>query len=253
MKKILYGGNLDRIPMSHWQELENRRKYLDWLGEKLKFSTMDSWYKLRDTNLLSNGGGHLLRLYDGSLGKMLSSIYSDTTWHPWIIREMESSVDPSEIRSWIEWVGKNLNVWNPEDWYRIRRSSILEFIGAKNILSIGGGTLSIPFRIAYPEIEWYPWLFQEMDANYWYQLSNQRKFYDWLAEQINVRSLEDWYNITIRDVVDRGGGGILILYQDDNQWMEKEKFSRRTYLVNSLRASLHILSSIGMFDIILFV
>jgi hypothetical protein len=45
--------------------------------------------------------------------------------------------------------------------------------------------------------------------NYWVNPENQSRFFSELAETLNIKKLEDWYNVETRDVEKHGGGSLL--------------------------------------------
>jgi hypothetical protein len=61
----------------------------------------------------------------------------------------------------------------------------------------------------YPEHTWHPWRFRHVPRGYWNDVGNQRKYFDWLARELNVNKLDDWYQIGNEDVKQRDGAGIL--------------------------------------------
>ncbi len=51
----------------------------------------------------------------------------------------------------------------------------------------------------YPEHEWLPWKFRRhTPTGFWNDQSNQRKFVEWAATELQVKEMDDWYNITYR-------------------------------------------------------
>ena len=47
----------------------------------------------------------------------------------------------------------------------------------------------------YPNYEWLPWQFEK--ATHFFESSeNQKKWIDWAKTQLNVRDMNDWYQIT---------------------------------------------------------
>ena len=48
---------------------------------------------------------------------------------------------------------------------------------------------------AYPNYQWLPWKFNQTPKGYWKDIQNQRKCLDYLAKELNVKELDDWYNI----------------------------------------------------------
>jgi hypothetical protein len=48
----------------------------------------------------------------------------------------------------------------------------------------------------YPEYEWLPWRFETTPKYFWNDISNQRKFMEWLQKENKFKDLKDWYKIT---------------------------------------------------------
>jgi hypothetical protein len=65
----------------------------------------------------------------------------------------------------------------------------------------------LALRAVYPEYHW-----QEqgnhLPQGYWNSLQNQRQFFDSLAKKFNIQKPEDWYKITVDEVVHNGGSFI---------------------------------------------
>lgn len=36
----------NNVPINYWRSAENQRKYMDWLGEKLGFNSIEDWYSI---------------------------------------------------------------------------------------------------------------------------------------------------------------------------------------------------------------
>jgi len=53
-------------------------------------------------------------------------------------------------------------------------------------------------------------------VGYWEDIINQRNFFDWLYEQLNMTNLDDWYNFTCRDVNNHGGKYLMRHYYKDS-------------------------------------
>ncbi len=50
----------------------------------------------------------------------------------------------------------------------------------------------------YPEHKWLPWKFQQqVPMGYWEDPSNQKKFLDWAATELEIKEMSDWYNVTL--------------------------------------------------------
>jgi hypothetical protein len=52
-----------RVPAGFWDDLDNCRRYVRWLGETLGIKSTQEWQSVRRRDLLANYGGGLLTLY----------------------------------------------------------------------------------------------------------------------------------------------------------------------------------------------
>src|SRR5688500_5103672 len=41
------------------------------------------------------------------------------------------------------------------------------------------------------------------------QQTDNRRFFDWLGEQLGYKHMDDWYRVTLKDIYKHGGKGIL--------------------------------------------
>jgi hypothetical protein len=81
------------------------------------------------------------------------------------------------------------------------------FSNLKDIIRIGGGTLlytyyknspSLLINTIYPEYHLLPWKFTVNPNNFWNNIENQRKFFDWAALQLGIKNYTDWYKILVK-------------------------------------------------------
>lgn len=67
----------------------------------------------------------------------------------------------------------------------------------------------------YPDIEIFPWMFQEnAPYQFWKHEKNRKKFFDWLMTELGYKCMEDWYTITQEDIQKNGGVGLLKYYNN---------------------------------------
>jgi hypothetical protein len=50
----------------------------------------------------------------------------------------------------------------------------------------------------YPENEWLPWKFSRCPSTFWDDLKNQRKFMEWAANELKIKEMRDWYNVSFK-------------------------------------------------------
>ncbi len=49
--------------------------------------------------------------------------------------------------------------------------------------------------MVYPEYDWIPWKFKQVPRGFWADEKNHRKFFDWLAKELNMKTLQDWQSV----------------------------------------------------------
>ena len=50
----------------------------------------------------------------------------------------------------------------------------------------------------YPEYDWLPWRFPSVPKQYWENKSNHKKLAEWLARELNIKEMDDWYKVTTK-------------------------------------------------------
>jgi hypothetical protein len=48
----------------------------------------------------------------------------------------------------------------------------------------------------YPEHQWLPWKFESCHRGYWENMTEQRKYLDWVAKELKIKEFSDWYKIS---------------------------------------------------------
>eukprot|EP01118_Nematostelium_gracile_P009458 TRINITY_DN3194_c0_g2_i1.p1 TRINITY_DN3194_c0_g2~~TRINITY_DN3194_c0_g2_i1.p1 ORF type:complete len:313 (+),score=53.49 TRINITY_DN3194_c0_g2_i1:151-1089(+) len=111
-----------------WDHQQSHKDFLDHLAQKLKVTKMEDWYNIHYIQIRKNGGAGLLRRYQNSPSKMITSIL---TYHKWNLAHFTHK----PIRVWnimqfqedlIHRLQKELNIVHMEDWYRVTKEQICE-------------------------------------------------------------------------------------------------------------------------------
>jgi hypothetical protein len=68
------------VPNGYWNNMENQKQFIDWLGKHLGFNLKEDWYNISSNDIKENGGGTLLRMYGHSPYKLIESIYPEHKW-----------------------------------------------------------------------------------------------------------------------------------------------------------------------------
>src|SRR5690349_16624885 len=92
-----------RLPAGLWSDPQNYRKFLDWLGKRLAFNTIEDWYKLTKDDVVRYGGNGLLKRYP-SVPQLVTSIYTEHQWLPWKFAQTDFWEKPNNIRQYFDWL-----------------------------------------------------------------------------------------------------------------------------------------------------
>lgn len=151
---------------------------------------------------------------------------------PWLHGRVPNGFwDERENRvCYLKWLGQQFGFLRPEDWYQTRKHHFQK--------TGGGGLLRNEYRSSVlramqdylPDYDWKPWLFGGAPNGFWKSPENRRCYMNWLAEQLGIEKVEDWYGVTGADFFDHHGGGLLnnefkgsvqallLDYRPDFQW-----------------------------------
>jgi hypothetical protein len=71
-----------QVPDGFWDNTDNHRAYLLWLGKQLGYTQMSDWYAIKKKDYLKYHGGYLLgRFYGNSPSAMVQQVFSDHLWN----------------------------------------------------------------------------------------------------------------------------------------------------------------------------
>jgi hypothetical protein len=249
----------DNVSYGFWKNPQNGKNFMDWLGISLGFQNRNDWYTITKNIIRNNGGNGLLARYGNSRSALLSGIYSD---HPWDKYKFTTLYWNQSHRNFMEWLGRQLGFQKMEDWYSVTYYSICSF-GGKGLLSKYGNSPSKLLISVFPDHNWVLFKFQSVPMGFWMKENNCRGYLDWLGEQLGFQSREDWYNISTKDICDRGGHRLLAkygnspakmvqsVYADDiwfpwkfsNSKMYQLDQQQRLNLIDWLQSKLQVISS----------
>lgn len=70
-------------------------------------------------------------------------------------------------------------------------------LGGSGILKHYDGSLSNLLSLNYPEYDWLPWRFAQLQKNFW-TINHQKNFIKWAERELKITNMSDWYKITTR-------------------------------------------------------
>src|ERR1700722_3211815 len=107
-------------------------------------------------------------------------------------------------------LGKQLEFNKMNDWYNITACDIING-GGSGLLNKYGNSPSKLIMSIYSNHEWKQSNFNKQ-IGYWDNEENQLKFLNELGKQLEFNQMNDWYNITVKDINENGGSGLLDKY-----------------------------------------
>ena len=192
-----------------------------WVATKLNVKEMHDWYNVTNQVLpfhflvlilkdLAQLHGRTLLYRYSSLYQLLSTVFPDYNWEPWKFNKIPRNIldDINTQRKFLEWAGKQLNVKEMSDWYKVTykvyKNQCFSFIFKKDVFNLGGSrvltrnsdSLYKTLQNVFPEYEWCFWKFDHCPRHYWHTLENQRKFMEWAGKELKIKDINDWYNVT---------------------------------------------------------
>ena len=119
--------------------------------------------------------------------------------------------NPNYTKQFVEWLGKQLSVKKLDDWYQIKRETFEDYTGAAPLQNHFGDSPSNMLKTVYPDHKWEPWKFSDGGnvRKYWKETENQKEYLNWLATQLGIQKMEDWYDITLDQVKKNEGFGLI--------------------------------------------
>jgi hypothetical protein len=116
-----------------------------------------------------------------------------------VVRRVTTCNDIKHESKLLDEFGEELGIKVSEDWYKV--STPLESL-PKQLKSIirnfGSWATAIPHF--YPQFDWKIWQFRSVPVGFWEIIQNQRNFFDWIADCVNIQQQEDWYEFTCNDI-----------------------------------------------------
>jgi len=157
---------------------------------------------------------------------MLSTLYPTHPWQPWklTVTPRDWWSNDSNQLEYFKWLTKELKIEELSQWYNVTAESI-DKLGGKNIDSmlfiqfwltltsvVGRPLLQMFDNRVYDLLKHFlslecfippngliPWKFKE--AHRFQSLQDQQQYIEWLALQLNVKTLEDWYSVHISQII----------------------------------------------------
>eukprot|EP01114_Cavostelium_apophysatum_P017116 TRINITY_DN5009_c0_g1_i1.p1 TRINITY_DN5009_c0_g1~~TRINITY_DN5009_c0_g1_i1.p1 ORF type:complete len:369 (+),score=89.22 TRINITY_DN5009_c0_g1_i1:167-1273(+) len=124
-----------------WKEPENRLDFCEYLYKELHLDKWEDWYQVSSEDLARFGGQGLLSHFEGSIPKMLRSVYPSLDWKEYRFqhhRLEEGYWKKSDHQiAFLNDLGEKMKVRNKEDWFRVKFDDFDDF-GGRSLLKLYG-------------------------------------------------------------------------------------------------------------------
>ena len=109
-----------RIPENGWKE--GAKQFMDMVTKELKMNTLDDWYNVSKEDIKKfKGGNRILTPYNGSMFKLLTSVYPEHGWLPWRFHRASHYLsDINNCKIFVDSIAKKLNIKEKSDWYNVK-------------------------------------------------------------------------------------------------------------------------------------
>eukprot|EP01126_Amoeba_proteus_P012251 TRINITY_DN15033_c0_g2_i8.p1 TRINITY_DN15033_c0_g2~~TRINITY_DN15033_c0_g2_i8.p1 ORF type:complete len:291 (-),score=39.79 TRINITY_DN15033_c0_g2_i8:3857-4672(-) len=176
------------LPVNFWASKDNQVEFLTWFATEFDIRSPVDWYRVTNTDIIRNHGGGLLKQH-GQLCSALNSLFSDQyNWEPWRfiggVKEDFWSVDNQRLC--LQSLEGLLGVNRLEDWYKISGERVIKEIGYGLLHQHNFSMFSL-LRTVFPWYDWKPWKFAVVPNHFWEDVSNQRKYLMWVAQELGNR------------------------------------------------------------------
>lgn len=189
-----------------WRKAENCKVFLDWLGNCLGYKQLEDWYKVTTDTILQHGGELLLQSYNGFIIKALENAYPQHNWVLWNFNSVPTGYwgNSNNHRDFFDWSGVKLGYKCMDDWYNLSKEDIQKHGGTGFLNSNYNNSPYKALQCVYPEHNWMLWRFHIVPSGYLDRLAGdtaeQKKLINWLGDKLAVKSLNDWYRISMNQI-----------------------------------------------------
>jgi len=188
-------------PRTFFTEIENRKRFLDWIAEQEGFESMESWYMMKRSDFeLYTGGAVINNYYGGSPRKAICDIYPEYDWKPWKFVNSPPNFwkNDDNCKEYLTWLFNELGFQDIEDWYQLENRILNANYGAGMHRRFNGSPLQM-LRYFYPEKDWLEFRFSMAPKGYWGSKESLVNYMDWLGSELGFKKMEDWYEVITED------------------------------------------------------
>eukprot|EP00026_Physarum_polycephalum_P001929 Phypoly_transcript_01932.p1 GENE.Phypoly_transcript_01932~~Phypoly_transcript_01932.p1 ORF type:complete len:927 (+),score=132.48 Phypoly_transcript_01932:220-3000(+) len=219
----LEAHRFSKCPQSYWDQLSNRRKFLNLFARKMKFDPLmhDNWYSYSYRHIINEKGGlSLVGRYNGSYSKMVIDIYPDVEFNEQRFIKLPKSYweDKAKRKMYFDSYAatRGFDPLVMDHWYKVHVNAFKKSRSGSSILSFYGDSLQEALQDIYPNSGFDVEQYERKPNKYWRNPVNARKFFDDYAAKNHFDPLlpEKWYSVSFRSIMqERSGVYVIGVYQ----------------------------------------
>lgn len=122
--------------------------------------------------------------------------------------KVKSWKDKKSRKNFFERLAVKLGLKEMDDWYKVTQTDMSRH-GGSSLITYYYGSVSKALNDIYPEHNWIPWKFPSVNDGIWQDVTKHKEFFDWLGVKLGYKCIDDWYNITSREIHQNGGDGLM--------------------------------------------
>lgn len=193
-------------PKNIWHNKITRQRFFRELFDELGYRELSDWYKISREDIDKRGGVGLFRLKNLRLDQLLSEIYPEHEFHPWLFTPIPVGTfkDPVIRRKYMLWLKQNLKFSSWEGFYGMTVEKFKENHGWI-FLSYFDYSVVEAVTSTIPEFDWRIHRFQKLPRNYFSQEENCRRYIKGLESDLGVTGLEGWYRVSRQQLYELSG------------------------------------------------
>lgn len=227
-----------RTPQGFWQDIRNRRAFIDYLEERLGIKSKEDWYRVRKQDFADHRGAGLLHNYYGdSVLAAVRELRPRTLWDEWRFDMVPQGywLSADNLRRYMDWLGEQLGIRTPHLWYCVTAEDVRQHHGITP-LTMHGGSVCRLVSAYLPQLDWKPWLFWRAPMGFWQQAENRRAYLVWLGEELGFCKPTDWYALRPHHFKRTGGAALFDMYYGNSQLRAvRERYPTYTWNPNGFR------------------
>lgn len=180
------------------------------LVEKAGFTQRSDWYeKTRSHNPdILNLTKWIGQRKDYSLLKFLEDYFQVEELDWWRMKQVPEGTwtDHFRVKQYLSWLEIKLNFNKPEDWYAVTGNQFKNNFGGS--LLINYSTIMEIVQIKHPGL--LPWYFHTLPNGFWQNRKNHKLFLDFIANEEEISTGEQWCRIASKDLFEKYKGMALL-------------------------------------------